>query len=269
MTLSASGLITLGYGQVKTDNLSTALAERVNTMKRLLVATVIFLMLIASPAWGENASYFYNRGLESSLAYKRVEYFTKALELNPYLVDAYEKRAIHFYYQWKYDKAIQDYTRVIDLMPQAREAYKMRGLCYLKKGNLEGSIADLSRAIELDPQLAKAYGYRAEAYRLKGMTEEALRDSTKAIDLRGDPRTIASAYKTRAKVHQQLGHVEQSDADFDKSFELDPRYALVRYLASGTSLESVQRMGLMGIIALVFVGVFHLSMRAPKKKDPF
>ena len=238
-------------------------------MRRILAATTVYVMLIASAAWGQDATYYYNRGLESSLANKRVEFFTKALQLNPYLVEAYEKRALHYYYQWKYDKAIQDYTRVIELMPQAGEAHKMRGLCYLKKGNLEGAIADLSRAIEADPQLAKAYGYRAEAYRLKGVTEEALRDSTKAIDLRGDPRTIANAYKTRAKVHQQLGHVEQSDADFDKSFELDPRYALVRYLASGTSLESVQQMGLMVIIALVFVGVFHLSMRAPKKNDPY
>lgn len=143
----------------------------------------------------------------------------------------------------------------------------MRGLCYLKDGQLDGAVADLNRAVELDPEQAKSYSYRAEAYILRGMAAEALRDSTKAIDLRGDLRTIASAYKTRAKAHQQLGHVEQSEADFDKSFELDPRYALVRYLASTASLESVRRMGLFGIIAIVFIGVFHVSLRAPKKKD--
>ena len=104
---------------------------------------------------------------------------------------------------------------------------------------------------------------------LKGMAEDALRDSTKAINLRGDARTMANAYKTRAKAYQQMGNIELSDADFDKSFELDPRYALVRYLASGSSLKSVQRMGLFGIIALVFIGVFHLSLRAPEKKDQY
>ena len=90
-----------------------------------------------------------------------------------------------------------------------------------------------------------------------------------AIDLRGGPRITASAYRTRAKAHQQLGHVEQSGADFDKSFELDPRYAIYRYLASNSNLESVRKMGLLGIIALVFVGIFHLSLSAPKKKDEY
>jgi tetratricopeptide (TPR) repeat protein len=238
-------------------------------MRKILFSIPILLALTTSVAWGENSIYFYNRAMESSVAYKRVNYFSQAIQLNPNFVEAYEKRAIHYYYQWKYDKAISDYTRVIELKPRPAEAYRMRGLCYLKKGELDRASADLSRAIELAPQLASAYGYRAEVYRLKGMSEQALSDSTKAIDLKGDARTVASAYRTRAKVHQQLGHVEESDADFDKSFELDPRYALVRYLASGTSLESVRRMGLVGIIALVFVGIFHLSLSAPKKKDQY
>ena len=236
-------------------------------MRRILITVMIFVALTASVAWGKDAVYFYNQGLESSLAYKRVNYFSQALTLNPNLVEAYEKRALHYYYQWKYDKAIRDYTKVIEFKPLSPKAYRMRGICYLKDGELDGAIADLSRAIELDPEQASAYGYRAEAYRLKGLAEDALRDSTKAIDLRGGPRITASAYRTRAKAHQQLGHVEQSSADFDKSFELDPRYAIYRYLASNSNLESVRKMGLLGIIALVFVGIFHLTLSAPKKKD--
>ncbi len=238
-------------------------------MRSILVALSIYVVLTGSVAWGKDAVYFYNQGLESSLAYKRVEYFTRALQLNPSLVEAYEKRAWHYYYQWKYDKAIRDYTKVIEFKPQSAEAYRMRGICYLKNGQLDGATADLSRAIELDPEQASAYSYRAEAYRLKGLAEDALRDSTKAIDLRGAPRIIASAYRTRAKAHQQLGHVEQSGADFDKSFELDPRYAIYRYLASSSNLEGVRRMGLLLIIALVFIGIFHLSLRAPNKNDEY
>jgi len=238
-----------------------------NTMKKTLLVSFALLIATVSAAWGQDAVYFFNRGVESSMANKRIEYFTKAIQLNPNLAEAYEKRALHYYYQWKYDKAIQDYTRVIELVPQSAEAYRMRGVSYLKKQLPDRAISDFNRAIEVDPQLASAYGYRAEAYRLKGMAEEALRDSTKAINLRGDPRTIASAYKTRAEAHRQMGNMELSSADFDKSFELDPRYALVRYLASSASLESVQRMGLFGIIAILFIGIFHVSLRAPKKKD--
>jgi hypothetical protein len=97
------------------------------------------------------------------------------------------------------------------------------------------------------------------------MATEAVRDSTTAIDLRGDERTTAIAYKTRAKALLELGYEEESDADFNKSVELDPRYVLIRYLAGTSSLEGVQRMGLMIIIAICLVGIFQLTMRAPRK----
>jgi tetratricopeptide (TPR) repeat protein len=234
-------------------------------MKRTLFALVTYISVTTSVAWAQDAMYFYNRGVESSLADKRITYFTKAVELNSNLVEAYEKRAIHYYFQRRYDKAIQDYTKVIELRPDGAQAYRMRGSIYLKKGVPESAIGDLSRAIELDPKVAIAYGDRAEAYRLAGLAEEAVQDSTVAIDLRGDDRTTAKAYATRAKAHLQLGDEEQSDSDFDKSVQLDPRYVLIRYLAGTTNLEGVRRMGLMGIIAISAVGIFQLSLRAPRK----
>jgi len=236
-------------------------------MKRILIALLTYIVVTSSAAWAQDAMYFYKLGMESSLANKRISYFTKALELNSNLVEAYEKRALHYYFQRRYDKAIQDYTKVIRLKPNEAEGYRMRGSTYLKKGLAQSAIEDLSRAIELDPKVARAYGDRAEAYRLAGMAAEAVHDSTMAIDLRGDERTTAIAYATRAKAHQQLGHEEQSDSDFDKSVQLDPRYVLIRHLASTSNLEGVRRMGLMGIIAVCFVGIFQLSLRAPRKEN--
>jgi len=234
-------------------------------MKKMLLSLLTYMMVLTSVAWAQDAIYFYKQGLESSLANQRIGYFTKALELNPNLVEAYEKRAFHYYYQRRYDKAIQDYTKVIELKPDGSEAYRMRGSAHLKKEELQLAIDNLNRAIELDPRAASAYGFRAEAYRLSGMATEAVRDSTEAIGLRGDERTTATAYRTRAKALLELGREEESDADFNKSVELDPRYVLIRYLASTSSLEGVRRMGLMGIIAICFVGIFQLTMRAPQK----
>ena len=114
-------------------------------MKRIVVATLAYLCLTATAAWTQDAVELYNRGLRSSLAYKRIAYFTKALQLNPNLADAYEKRAIHYYFQEKLDKAIQDYTRVIELKPDSVNAYLLRGRACLKKGHAEGLIAEINR----------------------------------------------------------------------------------------------------------------------------
>ena len=271
-------------------------------MKRIAVATLAYLCLTATVAWAQDAVELYNRGLRSSLAYKRIAYFTKALQLNPNLADAYEKRATHYYFQEKLDKAIQDYTRVIELKPDSVNAYLLRGLACLKKGHGEGLIAEINRlalrytglgepedskaleraiddfscVIELDPRLAAAYSYRAEAYRLIGMIDEAIRDSTTAIQLRGDQKSTAYAYATRAEIYRRLGQNELYKVDFRKSVELDPYSPdypplhvplMLRYSVNTAGLKTVSWLGLLGIIILTFVLIFKLTLRAPEKRD--
>jgi tetratricopeptide (TPR) repeat protein len=266
-------------------------------MKKILFATLAYLALTATAGWSQDAMDFYNRGLESSLANKRIEYFSKAIELNPNLAAAYEKRALHYYYQRKYDKAINDYSKLIEFKPLEANAYLMRGLTYLKKERggwikaeidslrshfskqglprsgelLEKAIADLSQAIELDPKRASAYSYRAEAYRFMGMTKESLHDSAVAIQLGGDSLSIASAHATRAKIYGQQGQHELAEAEFRKAMELNPRFYvfgffLLRYFDDIPSLEEVHWMGLVGIIAVAFVLIFQVTLRRPKKE---
>lgn len=271
-------------------------------MKKIVVATLACLCLTPTSAWAQEAFELYNRGLRSSLAYKRIAYFTKALQLNPNLADAYEKRGTHYYFQDKLDKAIQDYTRVIELKPDSVNAYLLRGIAYLKKGHGEGLIAEVNRlalrytglgepedsraleraiddfssVIELDPRLPVVYSYRAEAYRLMAMIDEAIRDSTMAIQLRGDEKTTAYAYATRAEIYRRLGQNELYNADFRKSVELDPYSPdypplhvplMQRYSVNTASLKTVSWLGLLGIIILTFVLIFKLTLRAPEKRD--
>ena len=274
-------------------------------MNRIIVTTLAYLCLIVTAAWGQDATELYNLGLRSSLACRKIEYFTKALQLNPNLTEAYEKRAIHYYLQRRFEKAIQDYTRVIELKPHRVNAYKMRGLAYLKKGHGEGLMAqidplasslsnspgpesresleraidDFSRAIEMDPQMAGAYSYRAEAFQLKGLIEEAIRDATRAIELGGSQQTTGRAYTTRAKVYRQLGLSELADEDFNKALELDPAYYAYNYVSvthflasfatdsSYISAREVRLLGLILFIALLFVVIFRLTFPAPHKGD--
>ena len=271
-------------------------------MRRIVVAALAYLCLTAAAAWGQDAVELYECGLRSSLAYKKIAYFTKAIQLNPNLADAYEKRATHYYFQEKLDRAIQDYTKVIELKPDSVNAYLLRGRTYLKKGHGEGLVAEVNRlalryaglgepedskaleraiddfscAIELDPRVAAAYSYRAEACRLTGMIDEAIRDSTTAIQLRGDQKSTAYAYATRAEIYRQLGQNELYKADLRKSVELDPYSPdypplhvplMLRYSVNTTPLKTVSWLGLFGIIILTFVLIFRVTFRGPEKRD--
>jgi tetratricopeptide (TPR) repeat protein len=150
----------------------------------MTIATLcLFLLFWVSPAQAEvgDAIEYFNLGLEGSLTNKKIEYFTKALELNPRLAAAYDKRGLLYYFQEKYDKVIQDYLTYLNLAPAKAETYRILGLGYLKNGEYEPAIAQFSRAIELEPQHPAGYAYRAEANRLRGRDKEAIRDSTAAI----------------------------------------------------------------------------------------
>jgi regulator of sirC expression with transglutaminase-like and TPR domain len=68
---------------------------------------------------------YFNLGLEGDLTYKKIEYFTKALELNPRLAAAYEKRGLLYYFLEKYDNVIQDFQTYVELVPTKAEAYRM------------------------------------------------------------------------------------------------------------------------------------------------
>ena len=248
-------------------------------MGKTLVVILSCILYISAPAWGQDAMYFHNLGLESSMANKKIHYFSKALELNPRLAVAYEKRGVLYYFQGKYYEMSEDFQRLAELDPSNSEAHLMLGLAYLKRDDYGKAVESLARAIELNPRLASAYGHRAEAYRLEGMVDEAIQDSTKAIELGDTKQATSRAYTTRAKAYSELDKNELARADLSEAFRLDPSFFFYLHpsstdsyakFVSDSSLASkdgIRRLGLIGILALLFVLIFKLVLPSPNKND--
>ena len=247
-------------------------------MKKLLAAIIVFMCYIAVPAWGGyDAEHFYNLGLESTMANTKINYFTRAIELNPALSAAYEKRGMLYYFQEHYTETIRDFQKVTKFNPDSANGYAMLGVAYFKKNDYDSALSNLTRAIELKPELAEPYGYRAETYRLKAMLNLAVQDATRAIEIGGNKRTIGKAYSTRAKAYRELGENERAEADFKKAVNLDPVYDIYRsfttteFLADSAGRSgSVKGMGLMGaagMIAIFFLMIFKLTLPPPRKDD--
>ena len=237
-------------------------------MKTVPMYLVIFLWLVAAPAYGDNAMEYFNRGVKTSVTHKKIEYFTKALEINPDWAAAYEKRGLLHYYQGNYDRVISDYHTYLDLAPAKAEAYRMLGMGYMKRGKYDSAIYHFSQAIKIDPKLMSAYAGRAEAYRLSGKDEKSIKDATKAVKLRGDPRAKADAYKTRAKIYRRLGNVELAVADSRAAMRIDPRIPRFwgrRYFFRYASPEELSKAGLFALIAIALILVFKLTIKPPKK----
>jgi tetratricopeptide (TPR) repeat protein len=229
------------------------------------------------PAWGQDATRFFNLGLQSSMVNKKIHYFTKALELNPRLAIAYDKRGRFYYFQENYDKMMYDFYKFTALRPANPEGYRMLGLAHMRLGNLDVAIDKFSQAVELEPKLASAYGYRAEAYLLKGFPEKAIQDATRTIEIGTAQPTIGRAYTVRSKAYRQLGQEDMAAADFDKAYDLDPEnygykyFTITNYLASFTNDSSyigpgdMRRLGLIGVIAVLAALIFKLVLPTPRK----
>ena len=97
-------------------------------MRRMVICIFILVWPLMGRAHGNNAAEYFKLGLESSMTYKKIEYLTKALELNPKLSDAYENRGMLYYFQEKYDEMIQDFQTYIELVPANAETYRMLGV---------------------------------------------------------------------------------------------------------------------------------------------
>ena len=243
-------------------------------MKKLYICILVLFALMSWQkhtqevyAFDGNAMEYFNLGLKSTMTNEKINYFTTALDLNPRLAPAYEKRGLHYYFQEKYDKVIEDFTDYILLDPDKADAYRMLGMAYLKIGTYEKAIVNFNKAISLAPDMSAAYSYRAEAFRMNGQLSEAFEDVEKAIVLESNLQILSDVYRTRGKVYQELGQDISANANFKKAAEIDPRYVFYRYISGYADLEDISKAGLFGMIGMAFVFIFGFKLKPPRKDE--
>jgi tetratricopeptide (TPR) repeat protein len=81
------------------------------------------------------------------------------------------------------DLAINYYNKAIKINPKFAKAYNNRGIAYMWKKQYDHAITDFGMAIKFDPKNGKAYNNRAIVYSYQGETGKALQDLKKAQSL--------------------------------------------------------------------------------------
>ena len=238
-------------------------------MRKMTICIFILLWPIITKAHGMDAMAYFNLGIENRMTYKKINYFSRALELNPSLSEAYEKRGMLYYFQEKYELMIQDFQRFIEFVPTNASALRMLGIGYLKTGLYREAVSSFTRAIELEPELAGAYSKRAEAYRHIGNFDQAIRDATIAIRIGGDQLTMSEAYRNRYKIYWEIGKGEKAYEDLRKSWRLDPTVWQIWRNDSGSFNYPgyMRKMGLICLIGIAAGLIFKLKLKPPGKDE--
>lgn len=146
---------------------------------------VLFFSALSLVAFSQSADYHFNRGnflANNGDLKEAITHYSKALEFDPKLVEAYLSRGIAHYKLQQFVAAIQDYTKAIQLKPDDAEAHFNRGVCKTKSNDLAGALQDYNRAILLNPQYAQAYMNRGNCRYKLNDKEGACKDWHRASE---------------------------------------------------------------------------------------
>ena len=173
---------------------------------------------------------------------RAVEYYTKALRLNPQLIGAYNNRGNVYNSMGEHDCAIKDFTKAIQLRPDFADAYNNRGNAYDKKGNSDWAIKDFTKAIQLKSDLVEGYYNLGRIYHNSGDLNRAIGEYTKAINLKPD---YIEAYYNRGLAYHNSGDPDPAIGEYSKAINLNPNYAIaynnrgVAYYSKGNHEKAI------------------------------
>ncbi len=163
---------------------------------------------------------YFNKGRKAKNLQLKIHYYTKAIELYPKYVHAYNNRCIAHYLNKDYANALKDCTKAIEISPRYPVCYNTRGIIYYAEKEYEKALSDYNMAILLKKDYYSAYYNRGMVYVSLKNYGAALNDFSKVISLKPN---YAKAYYERAKVYNLMGDNEQVLNDFNKARSLNPK----------------------------------------------
>ena len=92
---------------------------------------------------------------------------SKAIELDPQMMEAYAFRALGYNRAMQYDKAIADLSKAIEIKPDRWGLYSLRAMVETQKKDTKAAIADFKAALALDPPASSAEMIRQKLAKLE------------------------------------------------------------------------------------------------------
>lgn len=141
-----------------------------------------------------------------------VDAYDYAIQLNPELYEAWFTKASTLMLLQRYDEAASAYKFATQLKPDSYDAWAGQGTALIKAQQYEAAISALDEAIALKPEDHLALFNRGNAFAGLKRLEEALEDYEAAVTLKPD---LAKAHWQRAQLLQQQGNFEAAIAACD------------------------------------------------------
>jgi len=111
-----------------------------------------------------------------------VQFFTKAVEINPQSVQAYRLLAMLYVQDEKFAQAIEAISKVIEIEPDDIDAYLFHSRCLIAQKKFSQAAADLEAVLERMPE-EDLYKELVTIYRMQGDFDKEEATYPKAVSL--------------------------------------------------------------------------------------
>jgi tetratricopeptide (TPR) repeat protein len=152
---------------------------------------------------------------------KAIEYFKRAIQLDPHMARAYDNLGLCYYYENQNELAVSNYEKAIEL---DRDSPQPSPWPYLNLGVTQQFLnrpadaeKNLREAIRLDPTLTKAHFQLGTVLEDMARPEEALREFAEAARL--DNR-YAEPHMAMARILHKLGRDAEANKEVERYREL-------------------------------------------------
>jgi tetratricopeptide (TPR) repeat protein len=142
------------------------------------------IKMLTSVEWFEKGFLTQSACLFSGDCDETITAFSKAIELNPKYIEAYNARGEAYNNVKKYQLAITDFTKIIELEPENADAYYSLSATYLNLKKYKQALAYINKAIGLNPQEANYYVRRGIIHFRVDNYQKALDDYQKAVEIK-------------------------------------------------------------------------------------
>ncbi len=178
------------------------------------ILILCFVFLAACAANTQNKSRDYNAKGEMYLKtekYTKAEkYLNKAIEANPYNLDAYKNRGSLYYTQGNYEKALSDFNYVLNYEKHNANVLAAKGAALASMGKYTDAYNTLYESLKLNPSNVSALNSVASLLFITGDFEKAKQIYTISLEY----STTPEAYLMRAKCYEQLGQINEAEHDY-------------------------------------------------------
>ncbi|MDD5406454.1 MAG: tetratricopeptide repeat protein [Sulfurovaceae bacterium] len=110
---------------------------------------ILFVLLLSFCAYGENYVKLGDNQYANGNFDKAIEFYTKAISINPNNAIAYNNRGLVYYELKDYSTAINNYNKAISMKPNDLGTIINRGVSYSRSGDYKNASADARKACQL------------------------------------------------------------------------------------------------------------------------